>query len=202
MTAADIPLTTGQPNQGAEGVRFMGITVYDGLTRWDLSKSDIAAKIVPDLAESWSISETDKRVWTFKLRQGVRFHDGSAFNADAVVWNLDKLLTTERAAVRCNASGSGRPVHRGDRVAGARSTTTRSRSPRRSSTPSCPIRWRASSCRVPPSTRKSGATGTSSPSTHRAPGRGNSNRSSRASAPISCAIPTIGTRRAFRNVSA
>ena len=35
MTAADVPLTTGQPNQGAEGVRFMGITVYDGLTRWD-----------------------------------------------------------------------------------------------------------------------------------------------------------------------
>jgi ABC-type transport system substrate-binding protein len=93
MTAADIPLTTGQPNQGAEGVRFMGITVYDGLTRWDLSKSDVAAKIVPDLAESWSISPTDKRVWTFKLRQGVRFHDGSAFNADAVVWNFDKLLT-------------------------------------------------------------------------------------------------------------
>jgi peptide/nickel transport system substrate-binding protein len=93
MTAADIPLTTGQPNQGAEGVRFMGITVYDGLTRWDLSKSDVAAKIVPDLAESWSVSATDKRVWTFKLRQGVRFHDGSAFNADAVVWNLDKLLS-------------------------------------------------------------------------------------------------------------
>jgi peptide/nickel transport system substrate-binding protein len=93
MTAADIPLTTGQPNQGAEGVRFMGITVYDGLTRWDLSKSDAAAKIVPDLAESWSISPADKKVWTFKLRQGVRFHDGSEFNADAVVWNLDKLLT-------------------------------------------------------------------------------------------------------------
>lgn len=91
MTAADIPLTTGQPSQGAEGVRFMGITVYDGLTRWDLSKSDAAAKIVPDLAESWSVSETDKKVWTFKLRRGVRFHDGSEFNADAVVWNFDKL---------------------------------------------------------------------------------------------------------------
>lgn len=92
MTAADIPLTTGQPNQGAEGVRFMGITVYDGLTRWDLSRGDAAARIVPDLAESWSISNADKRVWTFKLRPGVRFHDGSALNADAVAWNLDKLL--------------------------------------------------------------------------------------------------------------
>ncbi len=92
MTAGDIPLTTGQPSQGAEGVRFMGITVYDGLTRWDLSRSDVAAKIVPDLAESWSISEAEKKVWTFKLRRGVRFHDGSEFNADAVVWNLDKLV--------------------------------------------------------------------------------------------------------------
>lgn len=68
MTAGDIPLTTGQPSQGGEGVRFMGITVYDGLTRWDLSRSDVTAKVIPDLAESWSISETDKKVWTFKLR--------------------------------------------------------------------------------------------------------------------------------------
>ena len=32
MTAADIPTTTGQPNQGAEGIRFAGITAYDALT--------------------------------------------------------------------------------------------------------------------------------------------------------------------------
>ena len=173
MTAADIPLTTGQPNQGAEGVRFMGITVYDGLTRWDLSKSDVAAKVVPDLAESWSISETDKRVWTFKLRRGVNFHDGSEFNADAVIWNLDKLLNgTRRSSMQrkriraaCTAGGSRR---------GARSTTTRSKSPRRPSMPSCPTRSRASSCRVPPRTRNSGATGTSSPRIQREPGRGSS----------------------------
>ncbi len=107
MTAADIPLTTGQPNQGAEGVRFMGITVYDGLTRWDLSKSDTAAKIVPDLAESWSISPTDKKIWTFKLRRGVRFHDGSAFNADAVVWNLDKLLNRNAPQFDATQSAQG-----------------------------------------------------------------------------------------------
>ncbi|KMO40369.1 ABC transporter substrate-binding protein [Methylobacterium variabile] len=92
MTAADIPLTTGQPSQGAEGVRFMGITLYDGLTRWDLSHGDRAARIVPGLAESWTVDPQDKRVWTFRLRRGVRFHDGSTFTADAVVWNLDKLL--------------------------------------------------------------------------------------------------------------
>jgi peptide/nickel transport system substrate-binding protein len=92
MTAADIPLTSGQPSQGAEGIRFMGITMYDGLTRWDLSKFDEAAKIVPGLAESWSVSDTDKKVWTFKLRPGVKFHDGSTFNADAVIFNFEKLM--------------------------------------------------------------------------------------------------------------
>ena len=92
MTAGDIPLTTGQPSQGAEGVRFMGVTVYDGLTRWDLSHADRAAAIIPALAESWTVGEPDRKVWPFRLRRGVRFHDGSEFNADAVVWNLDKLL--------------------------------------------------------------------------------------------------------------
>ena len=31
MTASDIPLTTGQTDQGGEGMRFMGFTIYDGL---------------------------------------------------------------------------------------------------------------------------------------------------------------------------
>lgn len=91
-TLADIPLTTGQPSQGGEGQRFIGNTLYDGLVRWDLSKSDTAATLVPGLAESWTIDDETHTHWTFKLRQGVRFHDGSEFNADAVLWNLDKLL--------------------------------------------------------------------------------------------------------------
>ena len=33
-----------------------------------------------------------KKKWTFKLRPGVKFHDGSPFNADAVVWNVEKVL--------------------------------------------------------------------------------------------------------------
>ena len=40
MTASDIPLTTGQTDQGGEGMRFLGYTVYDALINWDLSKSD------------------------------------------------------------------------------------------------------------------------------------------------------------------
>lgn len=92
MTAADVPFTMGQPNQGAEGNRFTGITIYDPLIAWDLSRADRAAVLRPSLAESWSVDEVGKKTWTFRLRSGVRFHDGSMFTADAVAWNLAKLL--------------------------------------------------------------------------------------------------------------
>jgi ABC-type transport system substrate-binding protein len=92
MTLADIPLTTGQPSQGGEGQRFIGITLYDGLINWDLSRADVSAPLAPGLALSWEVDAATRTVWTFKLRPGVKFHDGSDFTADAVVWNLDKLL--------------------------------------------------------------------------------------------------------------
>jgi ABC-type transport system substrate-binding protein len=75
----------------------MGITAYDALVNWDLSRSDVVATIRPGLAVSWSVDPTKTTQWTFRLRQGVRFHDGSAFNADAVVWNLDKLMRRDAA---------------------------------------------------------------------------------------------------------
>jgi ABC-type transport system substrate-binding protein len=92
MTAADIPATTGQPDQGAEGWRFMGATVFDSLVSWDLSRGDRATPLMGDLATEWSSDPADRRRWTFKLRQGVAFHDGSPWNANAAVWNFDKLL--------------------------------------------------------------------------------------------------------------
>ncbi len=92
MTAADIPRTLGQPDQGFEGNRFTGIPMYDALTHWDLSKADAPSVLVPGLALSWSVDAKDKTKWVFKLRPGVKFHDGSAFTADAVVWNVRKVL--------------------------------------------------------------------------------------------------------------
>src|SRR5438128_3152738 len=92
MTAADIPRTLGQPDQGFEGNRFTGLTMYDGLTGWDLSSADKASVVIPGLATEWKVDDADKTKWTFKLRPGVTFHDGSPFNADAVVWNVEKVL--------------------------------------------------------------------------------------------------------------
>ena len=54
--------------------------VYDCLVLYDLG----ATTLRPGLAESWDISK-DGLTYTFKLRQGVKFHDGDPFNADAVV---------------------------------------------------------------------------------------------------------------------
>ncbi|WP_313025596.1 ABC transporter substrate-binding protein [Pseudomonas lopnurensis] len=95
MTAGDIPRTLGQPDQGYEGNRFTGITLYDSLTQWDLSSGDKASVLIPGLAESWSVDPADQTKWIFKLRPDVTFHDGSPFNADAVVWNVDKVLNKD-----------------------------------------------------------------------------------------------------------
>jgi ABC-type transport system substrate-binding protein len=95
MTAADIPRTSGQPDQGFEGNRFTGLTMYDALTMWDLSSAEKPSVLIPGLATEWKVDDADHKKWTFKLRPGVKFHDGSDFSADAVVWNVDKVLNKD-----------------------------------------------------------------------------------------------------------
>jgi peptide/nickel transport system substrate-binding protein len=95
ISMADIPLTTGQPDRGAGAYQFTGLTIYDPLIAWELDQSASAGKMVPGLATDWKVNDADKTLWTFKLRDGVKFHDGSAFNADAVVWNLEKVFSKE-----------------------------------------------------------------------------------------------------------
>ena len=95
MTAADVPASTGQPDQGAEGWRSMGTTLYDSLVQWDLSRGDRATPLIACLAAEWSSDPADRTRWIFKLRPGVTFHDGSPWNAAAAVWNYDKLLNKD-----------------------------------------------------------------------------------------------------------
>jgi len=109
MTASDIPLTTGQTDQGGEGMRFMGYTVYDSLIEWDLTSADKPSGLIPGLATEWSVAE-DQITWTFKIREGVTFHDGSPLTAEVVVWNLDKLMdeNAEQYDSRQSAQGKSR----------------------------------------------------------------------------------------------
>ncbi len=91
MTAGDIPVTGGNPDQGFEGFRFVGLNLYDALINWDLSSADRPAEIKPGLATEWKIDPADHRKWLFTLRDGVKFHDGCPLNADAVVWNFGRF---------------------------------------------------------------------------------------------------------------
>src|SRR6202521_5992315 len=61
MTAGDIPDWTGQPDQGFEGYRFVGWSLYDALINWDLSRSDVEASPTPRLATKWTIDPADNR---------------------------------------------------------------------------------------------------------------------------------------------
>src|ERR1700731_3857584 len=92
ISMADIPLTTGQPDRGAGAYQFTGHTIYDPLVAWEANIATRPGKLVPGLATSWKVNPADNKKWTFTLRRGVKFHDGSDFKADAVIWNLDKVL--------------------------------------------------------------------------------------------------------------
>jgi peptide/nickel transport system substrate-binding protein len=106
MTAADIPYTGGIPDQGFEGYRFIGYSLYDALINWDLSQGDRLTGLVPGLAESWEVNQADPTKWIFHLRRGVRFHDGTDFNADAVLWNWDKVRTKEAPQYDARQAGN------------------------------------------------------------------------------------------------
>ncbi|MFC1891678.1 ABC transporter substrate-binding protein [Thermodesulfobacteriota bacterium] len=59
------------------------------------SSEEVAGAVVPQLAINWELAP-DKLSYTFKLRKGVKFHDGTDFNAQAVKWNLDKVIVASR----------------------------------------------------------------------------------------------------------
>ena len=100
MTAGDIPDWTGAPDQGYEGYRFVGFSLYNSMVEWDLSRSDVAADIRPGLAESWEIDPKDPKRWIFHLRKGVKFHDGCDWNADSAVWNYKRVMDFDGTAVQ------------------------------------------------------------------------------------------------------
>ena len=65
----------------------VGKVLFNTLVKY--GSSDLSP--APDLAESWSLSE-DQKVWTFKLRKGVKWHDGAPFTAEDVKFTLDAIM--------------------------------------------------------------------------------------------------------------
>jgi peptide/nickel transport system substrate-binding protein len=109
ISMADIPLTTGQPDRGAGAYQFTGHTIYDPLIAWEANVGTRPGKLMPGLATAWKADAQDPKKWTLTLRKGVKFHDGSDFKADAVIWNLDKVLSDKSPQFDAKQSAQVRP---------------------------------------------------------------------------------------------
>lgn len=82
--------------------------IYEGLLKYDLDST----KVEPSLAKSWDVTP-DGLSYTFHLQEGVKFHDGTDFNADAVKFNVDRQippLATEDMAYGSFVYGSVKDV--------------------------------------------------------------------------------------------
>jgi hypothetical protein len=101
MTAADVPTTTGMPDNGYEGVRFFGYPVFESLVLWDLTRADVLANIRPGLAERWEIT-SDGRVYTFSLRTNAQWSTGPALSTADVVYSWRRVLEPTNACQYAN----------------------------------------------------------------------------------------------------
>ncbi|WP_070000758.1 ABC transporter substrate-binding protein [Cellulosilyticum sp. I15G10I2] len=63
------------------------VNIYEGLLAYEKDSTEV----IPALAESWEKGD-DGLSYTFKLREGVKFHDGTDFNAEAVKMNIDRQI--------------------------------------------------------------------------------------------------------------
>src|ERR671923_2107479 len=78
------------PAMGAQAF-FTGNNIYNSLLTITPPPE---LKIVPDLAKSWEVLD-DGRTYVFHLEEGVKFHDGTDFDAEAAKWNIDRILDPE-----------------------------------------------------------------------------------------------------------
>jgi peptide/nickel transport system substrate-binding protein len=87
----DLPGLDPHPSTSTITYQVLSL-VYQGLVDFDRE-----LKIKPVLAESWTTS-ADGRTWTFKLRKGVKFHNGRALAASDVKFSLERILDPKTAA--------------------------------------------------------------------------------------------------------
>lgn len=96
--AQSMPITTPDPvnPQTYPAAYEANFTIYRNLVTFDRD-----LKIIPDLAETWE-QAADGLTWTFHLRQGVTFHDGTPFNAQAVEAHIKRIQDPAVASPNAN----------------------------------------------------------------------------------------------------
>jgi ABC-type transport system substrate-binding protein len=73
--------------------RFVSQLIHRSLLRYDTAKKEYQ----PKLATEWSVND-DQTEWTFKLRQGLKFHNGAALTAEQVAYHYNRILDPETKA--------------------------------------------------------------------------------------------------------
>jgi peptide/nickel transport system substrate-binding protein len=76
------------PAYETDGNSFM---ICDNIYEALVAYKDESTALEPGLAKSWKVSKDGKK-YTFNLRKGVKFHDGTPFNADAVVFSIGRMM--------------------------------------------------------------------------------------------------------------
>jgi peptide/nickel transport system substrate-binding protein len=97
-TSADPVVLDGALVSDGESLRAID-QMFEGLVTLEPGGTEV----IPGLAESWEASE-DGRSYTFQLREGVKFHDGTDFNAEAVCFNFDRWYNFEGSFQNPSAS--------------------------------------------------------------------------------------------------
>jgi peptide/nickel transport system substrate-binding protein len=92
VTTAEGASAIGLPWEVPAGDIYLAFPIMEGLFR----ENAVTGEILPCLAESWDIDMENLEI-IIKLREGVRFHDGSAFNAETAKWGLDSTKDLAQA---------------------------------------------------------------------------------------------------------
>jgi peptide/nickel transport system substrate-binding protein len=100
----DIVVVLGEAPQVVEpcesALYGVGIIIKQNITETLTELDPSSGKPVPRLATSWE--QVSDKTWRFKLREGVVFHDGTPFNADAVAYSLDRLMNANLTCMTRN----------------------------------------------------------------------------------------------------
>lgn len=89
----ETPVTTWDPSIVYDTGNQIMLNFYEMLLRYDANTD----KFIPVLATEYSKSD-DGLIWTFKLRKGVKFHDGTDFNAEAVKFSIDRTIAGQKGS--------------------------------------------------------------------------------------------------------
>jgi len=93
MIAAAVPKVLGYAAEKVASDNYLMLPVLEPLTYW----GDTAGNLVGGLAESWEMDGTAKTI-TWHLREGIKFHDGTDFDAEALRWNFQLSKDTASGA--------------------------------------------------------------------------------------------------------